>query len=375
MKLLMLLSNSFIVDPRVYKEAKALIKKGYNVTVIVWDRKGDYPEEEIIEGIHLIRIHNKGPMKILPHDLFRNPFWWRKAYRKGLELYKKGYKFDVVHCHDLDTLQAGVWLKKKLPVKIVYDAHEIFSYMIEKAMPTFIVNYSSRMEKRLVKSVDYIITVDDGYANYFRNISNIPLAIVRNCKSLIGDYRSPSRKDFTLIYIGVLSHERFFPQLLGTVGKLDNVKLIIGAKKENLYDEIKNYSAQFENITFLGPVPVEEVIPLALECHVVFCMFNPIYRLNKIGSPNKLFEAMVTGRPIIVTKGTHAGDIVETWNCGLAIEYTEEKLLEAIHLLRDNPLLCEKLGKNGLKAATDKYNWSLQEKELFRVYDILLQPS
>jgi len=45
MKILMILSNPFMVDPRVYKEAKALTEIGYEVTVIVWDRRGEYEKE------------------------------------------------------------------------------------------------------------------------------------------------------------------------------------------------------------------------------------------------------------------------------------------------------------------------------------------
>jgi len=49
-------------------------------------------------------------MRIVNNDILRNPLWWYKAYKKGVELYNNGFKFDIVHCHDLDTLQAGVWL-------------------------------------------------------------------------------------------------------------------------------------------------------------------------------------------------------------------------------------------------------------------------
>src|SRR4030042_1442715 len=104
MKILMILSNPFMVDPRVHKEAKALVDSGHEVTVIVWDRRHEYKPKDTVDGIKLVSIHNKGLLKILPNDLFRNPIWWRRAYKKGQELYNKDFKFDVVHCHDLDTL-------------------------------------------------------------------------------------------------------------------------------------------------------------------------------------------------------------------------------------------------------------------------------
>jgi glycosyltransferase involved in cell wall biosynthesis len=370
MKILMILSKEFVVDPRVYKEAKSLVEAGHQVTVLVWNRKGEYESESTIEGIKVIRLRNTSFMKFLPNDLIRNPFWWRMAYKKAVELFKKDFRFDVVHCHDLDTLKTGVWLKKKLGIKLIYDSHEIFIYMIEQNTFKFIVNFARYMEKRSIKNADHIITVDEGYADYFHPITKKPLSIVRNCKDLIGEYTPPTKKNFTLIYIGTVNRMRFFPQLLQVVGKLTDVQLIIIAKKEDsIYTEIKQLAKKFNNILFLDPIPTTKVLKFTQEAHAIACLFDPSIRLNRIGSPNKLFEAMVTGRPIIVTKGTHAGDIVEKEHCGLAVDYSEKGLKEAILLLRDNHKLCEELGRNGISAAEREYNWAIQQKNLLKVYD------
>ncbi|MCX6666452.1 MAG: glycosyltransferase family 4 protein [Euryarchaeota archaeon] len=372
MKILMVLSKNFITDPRVYKEATSLTSSGHNVTVIMWDRHNVSEPQSTVNGIQVISIPTKGLMRWLPNDILRNPFWWRKAYRKGRELYQNEFRFDVVHCHDLDTLQAGVWLKKKLGVKLIYDAHEIFTYMIEKNVSRFVVWYADKMEKRLIEETNHVITVDDGYADYLRNITTRPLTIVRNCKELIGDYQHPSYKIFTLIYIGTLAHSRFFPQMLHVIRNIKNVQLVIIAKKEdNVYTEVKTLAQTYENVCFLDPIPTNQVLSTTKEAHAIVCLFDPSNKLNRIGSPNKLFEAMVTGRPIIVTKGTHAGNIVEKERCGLAIEYSEKALTEAVQLLRDNPNLCEDFGKNGLKAAQKEYNWALQEKNLLHLYRLI----
>lgn len=123
-------------------------------------------------------------MKILPLDLFKNPLWWRKALKKALKLYDNGFRFDVVHCHDLDTLKSGVWLKNKLGIKLVYDVHEIFGYMMERDMPKFIVNFSLKLEKKLVKHVDGIIAVNEPVEKYLRSSTDKPITIVMNCNVL-----------------------------------------------------------------------------------------------------------------------------------------------------------------------------------------------
>ena len=214
MKILMLLSNPFMVDPRVHKEAKTLVDEGHEVTVIVWDRKKEYEREDIVDGIKLIRIHNSSIMEKISNDLLRNPFWWKKAYEKGLELYKSNFKFDIVHCHDLDTLKPGVNLKKKTGCKLIFDAHEIFGYMIEKNHP-LASKAAFYLEKSLIKHVDHIITVDDPFKEYYEKLSGKPVTRVMNCKSLIFDKYEPTKnKTFTLVYIGIMIRGRFFPEII-----------------------------------------------------------------------------------------------------------------------------------------------------------------
>lgn len=370
MNILMILSNPFMVDPRVYKEAKSLVDAGHKVSVIVWDRKNDYEPESTVDDIKIIRIHNEGIMKILPNDLFRNQFWWRRAYRKGLDLYKTDFKFDVVHCHDLDTLQSGVWLKKKLGMKLIYDAHEIFGYMIARDLPKFIVNYALSMEKKLVKYVDNVITAEVNYNDYFKSLGCDSITTLLNCKDLIiEEYQPPENDVFTIIYIGVLNRSRFFPENLEAIGNIKNVKFIIAGKKENMYHEIENMSKSYGNIKFLGPIPYHQVIPYTMGANLVLCMIKPSDINNRMASANKQFEAMVCGRPIICTKGTRSGEITRNEDCGLVVDYTKEALSKAIIKLRDSPELCEKLGRNALKAAINKYNWEIEEKKLLKLYE------
>jgi len=371
MKILMLLSNPFLVDPRVSKEAKSLVDKGHEVTVIVWDRKGDYPPEDKIDGVRIIRIHNNLLMKYMPNDLFRNPLWWRKAYKKGRELYKSDqFKFDTVHCHDLDTLWAGVRLKKKLGIKLIYDAHEIFGYMIAADQPKFIVGVAFLMEKRLVKKVDQVITVNEPLRDYFRSISNKPLTIVMNCKDLVSQEYIPPRNDvFTICYIGVLTKSRMFPEIVDILGNIKGVRFVIAGKKENLYVEVKERCKNYDNVDFLGVIPFSEVIQKTLESDIVVCMINPNDLNNRIGMANKQFEAMVCGRPILCTKKTYSGAMTDGLNCGLSIDYDKDALYDAIIKLRDNQELCEEFGRNALKAAKEKYNWKTQEEKLLKVYE------
>lgn len=373
MKILMILSKEFITDPRVNKEAASLKKKGHDVCVLFWNRM--HNKNLSTKQINEIKIFEvfceKNPDILLP-DLIRNPFWWRKAYKKALKIYKNEYRFDVVHCHDLDTLQIGVWIKKKLDIKLIYDSHEIFGYMIERTMPNFIVNIAFCMERYLLKHVDHIITVNEPLLTYFKTITNKPITIVMNCiEPFNGEYISPNNDVFTLCYIGVLHRSRMFPEIIDVIGNVSDVKLIIAGKKENLYEAVKNRCEKYDNIDFLGSIPFNEVIPITIASDAVIHMINPQDRNNSVGLANKQFEAMACGRPIIITKNTYAGDFAEKNNCGVIVDYSTSSLKKSIISLKNSPELCEQLGRNALKAAIDTYNWQNQENKLAYVYSML----
>ena len=369
-RVLMLLSNSFAHDPRVYMEAKTLVKNGYSVTVLAWDRKKRERPFEDKDGIKVIRVYNTRFMDILKYDILKLHFWWKMGIKRALELYKES-SFDIIHAHDLDTLPIGVALKKKLGLPLIYDAHEIWGYMIARDFPEIISKYYLLREKRLLKYVDRIITVSDNFKKYFQNITDKPIEIIMNAKPLIlTEYEPPQNDIFTLIYIGSLNKSRFLIETVEIVRGLKNVRLIIGGiGKKDYVDKLEKECEKSSNVEFIGKVPMDEVLIRTKQADAVLFVLNPENMNNKNSLGNKVFEAMVCGRPVIVSNGTYAGEFVKKENVGIVVDYNKESLKGGIIKLRDNPQLREKLGRNALKAAREKYNWEIQSKKLVRIYE------
>ena len=366
----MTLSNPFTHDPRVYNEARSLIKTGYKVTVLAWDRKRENSPREIKDEINVVRSYNTKLMDFLPYDIFRLHFWWNKGYKDALRLYNEE-PFDVIHCHDLSSLPIGVKLKKKIGLPLIYDAHEIWGYMVAKDLPWW--KYYLWKEKKLLKFIDHMIVTNPARMGFYKDKGVENITVVDNCKHLISrKYVSPDNKIFTLLYIGMLSPVRFLLELVDVVKNLDGVKCIIGGVgKPDYVEKLKQKCNETDNVKFIGKVPTDEVIPMTKNSDAVFCMIAPWDKNDITASTNKQFEAMACGRPIIVTKGTYSGEITEKEKCGLVIDYTKKALKDAIIKLRDNPKLREELGKNALKAAIEKYNWEKQEEKLLKVYEEL----
>lgn len=366
----MLLTNPFRPDPRVYKEAQSLIKAGYEVTIFAWDREGGFQESEVIDGIRIRRFHipsSYGSISMV-HGLLR--FW--KAVRREA----KKEDFDIVHCHDFDTLPAGLKIARKMGKKVVYDAHENYASMIEFDVPRPVYLFVRHYEKRLAPKADGVIAVSRPVGDMLscdytvvmnaREIEEIDADLIEKCRERTGG------NDFTVTYIGVLEPMRFLLEACESVKDMDGVHLLIGGYGR-LEGEIKACADRSEKITFMGRVPYADVLPCTAASDAVLCVFDPSNQNNVIGTPNKLFEGMMTARPVLATKGTYSGDMVEKYRCGIAVDYTPESFRKAVEFLRDNPDEAVRMGSNGRKAAEEEFNWGVMERRLLDLYDSLLK--
>jgi len=376
MRILMLVTNPCTNDPRVHNEARALVQAGHRVTVIAWDR---YKQTEPLrsDGIEIVQVRTWLPagwgLGTVPWHVFHLFSWQWRAYRLALRLHSEN-SFDAIHCHDFDTLPVGVILKRKRSLPLVYDAHELYGYMAMGVAPEWVGRWLMQLEKWLLVEVDKIVTVSEATKRYFADITDKPITIVMNCKQLPGiDYQPPAGNDgFTMIYIGLIDKVRALSWLIDVVKQLPDVRCIIGGiGRADYVLAIRNECDNSPNISFIGEVPFEQVIPLTMKADCSFLMINPGQPYGRVLLGNKQFEAMACGRPIICTKGTYSGELTEQEQAGLAVEYTEEALRQAIIKLRDDPQLREQLGRNGLKAAVEKYNWPTQAEKLVALYAAL----
>ena len=370
MNVLMILSKPFTNDPRVYNEAKSLVKAGHKVTVLARDRKKENLIREEKDGISIRRIFNTKFMSMLPYNFFDLYFWWNEGFKRALELYRE-FKFDIVHCHDLSTLPIGIKLKRKLEIPLIYDAHEIWGYMVSTGISWW--RYYIWKEKHIIRNVDRIITVNEPLKNYFEKITDKPITIIMNCKPLqVMEYEPSKNNKFTLLYLGGFTKSRFLLEIVDVVKELPDIHCIIGGMGDPVYaNALKDKCSNARNVDFIGRIPMSQVLPMTKKSDVVVCLFDPYNKNNQIALPNKVFEAMVCGRPIICTRDIYSGNFVKNEKCGLVSEYSKEGLRDAIIQLRDNPKFCEELGRNALNAAIREYNWKKQKGELVKIYEKL----
>ncbi|MEE9237228.1 MAG: glycosyltransferase family 4 protein [Thermoplasmata archaeon] len=365
----MIVSNPVSYDARVMNEAESLVRQGYSVTILGWDRTSQFPQKET-NGVRLIRLRNTAYMKLLRFDLLRLRPWWRLAYRTALGLHQRS-RFHAVHCHDLDTLPTGVRLKRKLGVPLVYDAHEIWGYMVSKDLPSSLANYYLWKERGLIRHANAVITVNEPLREYFEGISSVPVTVVMNAKPIVTRKYIPPQNDiFTLIYIGTLNEARFVMQLVDVVSEFNDVELrLAGLGKPAYVTTLQGKCRKVPNVHFMGAVPQRKVLPLTMRADAVISLTDPSDKNISIAMGNKLFEAMVCGRPIIVSKDSYQSKLIAEHGVGIAVEHTIDGVRKGIAELRDNPEMREVLGRQALEKALGEFNWERQEGKLVEIYE------
>ncbi len=371
-KILMLIASPITTDPRIINEAQALVEAGHQVSIIAWDRFKKYPHRVMVGKIEVIRVRIPLPQRyglsVAPWHVFHLALWQWKAYREVLALHRE-HPIDAVHCHFLDTMPVGLQLKRELSIPLVYDARDMYGYMMQASFPYWIAKIFERLEKHWIAKANSIIAVSEIMKVCLHNMTSRPITVVMNCKPLQStEYQIPNGK-FTVLYIGTLHKARAIQYLIDAVEDLRDVNCIIGGIGETEYvKSIETACNAIPNISFVGQVPLDRVLPMTMASDVVFCMFDPANPNNRIGTPNKLFEAMVCGQPIICTKGIYSGNFVGVEGIGLAADYNKESIKQAIIELRDNTKLRESMGRNALSLAVAKYNWQSEQKKLVELY-------
>jgi len=358
---------SYAKCPRVWKMASTLANNGLKVTILEWDRDSILPTIDYAENIYIRRMRLIAPYGL--KLIFKLPIWQLYVF-----LFILTNHFTIVQPQNLDNLLPA-WLACHIKrIKVVYDIADFYADAFVPRNMALLRKIVAWLEKTLVKYVDALILVDEVRVKQVGSqawiIYNSPPDIYNKLKT--NNYmNSSSDSKFTIFYAGILVKDRGLDILIRAIQDLDDVKLVIAGFGE-IEKKFSSILRGKHNVQFIGRVPYDTVLRLTLSSDCVIALYDPQVPNNIYASPNKLFEAMMCAKPIIVSDGTAMASIVRKEKCGLVVKYNNYKdVQEAIIRLKNNPLLRKELGGNGRQAYEQKYSWDLMKIRLLRLYDQL----
>jgi glycosyltransferase involved in cell wall biosynthesis len=185
-------------------------------------------------------------------------------------------------------------------------------------------------------------------------------------------------KLYDLCFEGFLNFERGLKQLFQLIVHLKTLKqdvklLILGAISD---EESKKWADRFikdnnlyDNIVFSGWQPYEVLYEYHIKCRIGIYLFQYNHNTLLSDPPNKLFNFMKAGLPIVASDLPETMNILEGVGCGIAVKPDDLVAIKnAVVKLLENETLRNEMGARGLKAFNSKYNWNFEEQKLKKVY-------
>jgi glycosyltransferase involved in cell wall biosynthesis len=344
---------------------KSLVSNGYNVSLVVADGKGD----EIKDGVSIVDVGTTTGGR-----LSRMIKTTSRVFEKAKEL-----DGDIYHIHDPELIPAGLKLKK-LGKKVIFDSHEDISKQIlnkpylNKISKIILSKIYEWYEHWTLTKFDYLIAATPFIRNkllkinlYTVDINNFPLLNELKISNWM-------HKENIVAYIGGISEIRGIKEVILALSYTQNVRLnLAGSFSEKIFEEKMKKYENWSKVNTLGFLNRQQVSEVLGKSHAGIVTFLP--EPNHINAqPNKMFEYMSAGLPVIASNFSLWREIIEGNECGICVDPLNPKAIgDAMQYLVDNPQKAEQMGKNGRKAVEQKYNWLTEEKKLLTLYKDLLK--
>ena len=363
-------SNPVAPDPRVEKVALTLSRYGWRVTIVGWDRTASLQSGELATGVTIERIpiraaFGQGMGNLLPELRWQVQLW--------LWLWRNRRNYTHIHACDFDTVLPAFFMQRVFGKKLVYD---IFDFAADSFnVPSWLSRLIRRLDLWIINRVDTVVLADERRREQIEGSTPRRLEVIYNSPMRVGKpARATDWNGLAIAYVGILGEGRSLRQMLDVVASRPDWRLEI-AGFGPLEDLIRGKSEEFPNIIFHGRVDYETALAINARAHVMFAIYDPSVKNHKYSSPNKLFEAMMLGKPIIVARGTGVDELVQRHELGFVVTYGDKtELLAALSAVAAwTPETRDAFATRVQRLFESSYSWDVMEKRLLAIYDTWLQ--
>ena len=353
-------------DDRIFhKEAKTLAKAGHEVVLF-----GTAPQDSFADGVRIRAVAKASSRLTRLAASFR-------ILRRILD--ERG---DIYHFHDPELIPAGLILRL-LGKKVIYDVHEDYPKDIlgKPYLPRWLRPLLSAavrpVESWAAGRMSAVVTATDAIQKRFPGsavLHNYPI-LDYLCRSHGGGAAAKSEKPFVL-YCGTIS------PILGALEMVKGaecasqrypvqLRLLGFFEDEAIRSEILRSIAS-GTVDYRGIVPMQEVYSNFVGAVAGLVLYHP-YPNHIEAMPNKIFECMACGVPLIASDFPLWRKIIYDQGCGLVVNPLDvQEIANAIIYLVQNRAEAEKMGRKGIELAQTKYNWEKESCRLLRVYRRLM---
>jgi glycosyltransferase involved in cell wall biosynthesis len=284
-----------------------------------------------------------------------------------------------VNCHSLSVLPIGVLFKLFFSAALIYDAHELETETAGSVRLRRV--FFKLVEKIFIRFADAVITVNDAIMEWYQNeyglhnivsVRNVPYQrqeelICRN--SIVKTIFGINDDEILFMYQGGLGVGRGIDILLDTFSKIDKNKHLLFMGYGEWEGRIKQYEQAYANIHFLEAVRPSEVNRYTMGADVGLCLLENVGLSFYLSLPNKIFEYIINGVPVIVSNFPEMGRVIDDGECGWKIPVNKRALYSLVTSISKDEIAAK---RNKAMQYGKTIGWQNEEKALLNVYRHLI---
>lgn len=360
----MRLDNVFTHDARVRREAESLAEAGYDVTVVADYRPGHGLEvEEVRDGVRIRRVAKSS----------RIPYW--SIVKPLLD-----ERADIYHAHDINSLFPCLTAARlaRRGAKVIYDSHELW-----RAQPADKLHAKRRIlvrfEGPMLRACDALITASPAttdvllsryrYAGPSLTLLNTP---AYRTDEQLEPYWAARAGDgrVHVAAVSVFQHGRGAIPLIESLAHLPEEYVIdlVGPIVQPEYEALMRAAAApfGDRVRFFGRIPPDDVIPRIASSDISAILTEPLSEGYRLATPNKLFDSLMAGTPIVASDMPVIERVVRTEQAGEICNVSDPADI-ARAILAAHAKSAEY--SRACREAARRYNWESEGQHLLALYE------
>ncbi|HWP62580.1 MAG TPA: glycosyltransferase family 4 protein, partial [Candidatus Binatia bacterium] len=289
---------------------------------------------------------------------------------------------DLYHGMAYMGIPVALGLARRSGAPVVYDARDIYIDAANLArLPGPARAVVGALERRWARRASRVVTVNNGYARVMADRWGVPMpAVVMNCPDPRPRMAErPRHFHATLglapttpivLYHGGFSPDRGIEELIEALALLPGIHLVLMGYGV-LEAQLRARAAEGDGRLHVLPAVAPEVLlDWVASADVVAIPIQPTTLNHRLTTPNKLFEALAAGVPIVASDLPGMAPIVRETGAGVVCDPTRPAAIAAaIRGILELPEVERRaMGERGLRAAAEHYNWAAQVAVLLAEY-------
>lgn len=321
--MILLIRDNECFEPRLRNYIDYFNSHNIPYHVIAWNRNGSAQPDMHITFYQRHAEYGKRAANI-PKKI-----GWMFFAAKQIVHFRHEYK--MIHACDIDGILPALFVGKILNKKVIFDIFDWISSLTGKGavykLVEFLQNFCYRHSDAVILCEEERKSQAKAKNDTVFVIPNIPnKEAVFDPGALEQAEKDLIQYDYVISYVGVFDKDRGLENLVEAVSQFPNIKLNI-AGFGVLEDMIKLYSDRFSNITYWGRVEYAVGQAIQKNSHMIAAMYHLTSPLHKYAAPNKYYESLALGVPMITTENTLVGSKVEKYDTGFVLDERPDSLL------------------------------------------------